>query len=85
MTPRSYSRTPRPFPAAGRITQVRIIHLFPWHCGLPVLVLSLANLCATDVGPADRSRAGASSGSRVGLPGRASRSPAMSTATAAPI
>ncbi len=45
MTPRSYWRAPRPFAAASRITQVRIIHLLPWHCGLPVLVLSLANLC----------------------------------------
>ena len=45
MAPGSYQRAPRPSPGAGLLPQARIMTVSPWHCGLPVLVLYLANLC----------------------------------------
>ena len=45
MAPGSYRRALHPSPGAGRLPQARIMNVSPWHCGLPVLVLYLANLC----------------------------------------
>ncbi len=45
MTPRSYCALRVRFLLPAASLRSRIMNLSPWHCGLPTLVLSLANLC----------------------------------------